>query len=231
MGISYVPGVGPTNADIATAVAAPSAATIASTVAASVPTLSQINTAVNTQTNNSAIASAVAGAVPNLSQINTAVANNSSPFGGSWVNVGVTSPSGVNSISFSGLSGYRYYRLFVAVINLTGSCNLQLRLNSDSSASYSYGNGGGSSGNILRNATELNLAGGGVVSPRDYIIDFPSANSTSVDKMMFTVQGSLNANHASAGGVWANTSAINRIDLFLSGLQNGDWYARLIGTN
>jgi hypothetical protein len=52
MAINQIPGVGPTNADIASAVAAPSAATIASTVAASVPTIAAIQTAVTTYGNS-----------------------------------------------------------------------------------------------------------------------------------------------------------------------------------
>jgi len=72
----------PSAASIATAVAAPSAATIASSVAGAVPTLAQINTAVNTQTNNSAIASAVAGAVPTRAQIQSDITSLGNTYNG-----------------------------------------------------------------------------------------------------------------------------------------------------
>lgn len=63
MAINSIPGVGPQNSDIATAVAAPSAATIASAVAAP---------------SASTIATAVAAAVPTSAQITTIVQNNAS---------------------------------------------------------------------------------------------------------------------------------------------------------
>lgn len=137
MPINNLPGVGPTNADIATAVAAPSAATIASTVAGSVPTLAQINTAVNTQTNNSAIATAVAGAVPTLAQITSTVqANAGSPFGGTYTNLGTTAlPQNSTSYTLSGLSGYKYLRIACSFF-LDGTYTPLIRFNSDSGNNY-----------------------------------------------------------------------------------------------
>jgi len=160
---SLNPGVGPTNADIAAAVAAPSAATIAaavaapsaatiaaavaapsaatiaSTVAASVPTLAQINTAVNTQTNNSAIATAVAGAVPTLSQINTAVANNA-PSPNAWTVISTISPNNtVGSYSFTGLSGYKTYKLLVTTQAIGAVVPFNAQINSDTNTNYAYG--------------------------------------------------------------------------------------------
>lgn len=135
MAIDIIPGVGPQNSDIAAAVNAPSAATIASTVASSVPTLAQINTAVNTQTNNSAIATAVAGAVPTLAQITSTVQSNAgSPFGGTWTNLGSTNYN-TNSVTISGLSSYRYLR-FSFILNNGESNNYYIRLNGDTATNY-----------------------------------------------------------------------------------------------
>ncbi len=141
MPINNLPGVGPTNADIATAVAAPSAATIASTVAGSVPTLAQINTAVNTQTNNSAIATAVAGAVPTLAQITSTVqANAGSPFGGTYTNLGTTNlPQNATSYTLSGLSGYKYLKIGCNFF-CDGGYTPTIRFNSDTNTNYLQSN-------------------------------------------------------------------------------------------
>ena len=96
MAINIIPGVGPTNADIATAVAAPSAATIAAAVAApSAATIAAAVAAPSAATiastvaapSSATIASAVAAAVPTISAINTAVANNA-PSPNAWVHLG-----------------------------------------------------------------------------------------------------------------------------------------------
>jgi hypothetical protein len=138
MAIDRIPGVGPQNSDIAAAVAAPSAATIASTVAGSVPTLAQINTAVNTQTNNSAIATAVAGAVPTLAQITSTVqANAGSPFGGTYTNLGTTSFN-ATTITISSLSSYKFIAGYVTCNMGNGDGSLSFRFNNDSGNNYSY---------------------------------------------------------------------------------------------
>jgi hypothetical protein len=80
MAIDRIPGVGPTNADIATAVAAPSAASIATAVAAAVPTLAQINTSVtnngNAYNGPSAATIAATVAAPSLASITSAIQAN-----------------------------------------------------------------------------------------------------------------------------------------------------------
>ena len=70
MAIDRIPGVGPTNADIATAVAAPSAASIAAAVAA--PSAATIAAAVAAPS-SATIASAVAAAVPTNASITSIV--------------------------------------------------------------------------------------------------------------------------------------------------------------
>lgn len=129
----------PTASAIASAVAAPSAATIASSVAGAVPTLAQINTAVNTQTNNSAIASAVAGAVPTIGAITSVVqANAGSPFGGTYASFAVAGTVGAQSITISGLSSYKYIKC-VAVVqnNANGRIDQFIRANGITSG-YSW---------------------------------------------------------------------------------------------
>jgi hypothetical protein len=145
MAIDIIPGVGPTNADIATAVAAPSAATIASAVAA--PSAASIAAAVAAPS-AATIAAAVAApsaatiastvAAPSLASITSAIqANAGSPFGGTWTNLGVLTSS-AQTISFTGLSSYKYLRFSFWVYNDSAGIYPSIRLNGDSSGLYTF---------------------------------------------------------------------------------------------
>jgi hypothetical protein len=108
MAIDRIPGVGPQNSDIATAVAAPSAATIAAAVAAP---------------SAATIASTVAGSVPTLAQITSTVQSNAgSPFGGTWTN----------------LSSYKYLRFTFYCQNGVGTWSMPIRFNNDGNANYRF---------------------------------------------------------------------------------------------
>ena len=86
MGIARIPGVGPLNSDIATAVAAPSAATIAAAVAApsaatiaaavAAPSAATIATAVS---NSAAVSAQITAAVPSAATIAAAVGTSFNP--------------------------------------------------------------------------------------------------------------------------------------------------------
>jgi hypothetical protein len=131
---SLNPGVGPTNADIATAVAAPSAATIAAAVAA--PSAATIASAVAAPS-SATIASAVAAAVPTISAINSSVAANApSPY--AWTLIASTTPSNTaNNVVFSGLSGYKSYKILTGRTFCQGAAGAQyLRINSDTGSFY-----------------------------------------------------------------------------------------------
>lgn len=133
MAIDRIPGVGPTNADIATAVAAPSAATIAAAVAA--PSAATIAAAVAAPS-SATIASAVAAAVPTIGAINTSVANNS-PSANAWTLVASSAPSGVSTVTFSSLSGYKKYRIIISPnMTISNGGGVSLRINADTT----YGN-------------------------------------------------------------------------------------------
>lgn len=236
------PGVGPTNADIATAVAAPSAATIASAVAApsaatiaaavAAPSAATIASAVAAPS-SATIASAVAAAVPTLTQINNSVATNSSaPFGGTWVNLAVSSTNGVNGVTISSLSGYRYYRVYASCESMSGSNRLALRFNGDAGNNYSYFWGSMSpSGDVLRLHTQANLSPV-LNGSKAVMIDIPSANSTATDKMFFTLAAASSSGAGGiAGGVWANTAAITSITFYDTQGNTGNWYVRVLGSN
>lgn len=115
MPINNIPGVGPTNADIATAVAAPSAATIASSVAAAVPTIGAINTSVSTY----------------------------APSPHAWTLLGTITPAyTATSVTFTGISGYKTLKLVSARIEVAGNPfgGPALRINADATTNnYSWG--------------------------------------------------------------------------------------------
>lgn len=137
MAIDRIPGVGPTNADIATAVAAPSAATIAATVAA--PSAATIAAAVAAPS-SATIASAVAAAVPTTAGITSIVqANAGGAYSGTMTNLGFLTMGGVNSVNFTGLSGYKYLQFFIVGVSpAVSNSDFSVRMNNDTSNSYSW---------------------------------------------------------------------------------------------
>jgi hypothetical protein len=82
------------------------------------------------------IATAVAGAVPTISAINSSVLTNASPYGGTVTNLGFVSGNGVNTVTFSSLTGYKKLVLFWQGIDSATSSNFRVRLNTDVSANY-----------------------------------------------------------------------------------------------
>ena len=85
------------------------------------------------------IATAVAAAVPTTAGITSIVqANAASPYGGTITNLGFVSGNGVNTVTFSSLTGYKKLVLFWQGIDSTGSSSFRIRLNSDSGNNYAY---------------------------------------------------------------------------------------------
>lgn len=83
---------------------------------------------------------AVSSLVPASSGItvadgNTAGWNNTSP---SWTLINYTNPSSVSSITWSGLSGYKSYKVFCRGIVFNGTQGLGIRINGDSNGVYSH---------------------------------------------------------------------------------------------
>jgi len=227
MAIDRIPGVGPTNADIATAVAAPSAATIAAAVAA--PSAATIASAVNAPS-AATIATQVAASVPTLSQINTSVANNSSPFGGTYTNLGTTTLSGT-STTISGLSGYKYLKMWVYFTPNDNGQRFIWRINGDSSAIYSYAlrNWTGNNSNVIatRNATSFGVTNNAndVSQINGFEIEI-ARNDSSVYKFIKSkgiVREGATATMHSSTGVYASTTVISSITFSLaSGFSIGN---------
>lgn len=220
MGIDRIPGVGPTNADIATAVAAPSAATIAAAVAAP---------------SAATIASTVAGSVPTLAQINTSVSTNASPFGGTWVLISnQTLGANANTISFSGLSSYKYLKIIAALSTVSSSqSEMYIRFNGDTASNYSYANSFLSTGSyakvvnpsqsystsIIQIASPILNPSGGCVATIEIF-----RNDSSVLKNVKSFATYQDANtgntNVTVDGHWWSTSVISSMTLFTS---NGNY--------
>jgi hypothetical protein len=186
MAIDRIPGVGPTNADIATAVAAPSSATIATAVAAAVPTIGAIN---------------------------TSVANNA-PSANAWTVISSVTPSGTSTV-FSSLSGYKKYRIVYFNTN-TSESSLTIRLNGDTGSNYahSYVNGNSSTTNYTVNTTDSISLNAGNTSGKWGILEFENASVGTNKIVTITGGGRAGQNTFIKGiGMWRNTAAITSITM------------------
>jgi hypothetical protein len=222
---SLNPGVGPTNADIATAVAAPSAATIAAAVAA--PSAATIASAVAAPS-SATIASAVAAAVPTTAGITSIVqANAGSPFGGTYTNLGFQSGSGVNTITFSSLGGYKYLRFVVMGFypSAGGPADIGFRFNGDSGSNYKFHMaGGGTSGTPAFNYGDFSTYGficsSGNQNTVYFDFEIPGSNSSAhkIARCLggFHYTGGQYVNNTSGFTYWGSTAAITSISIFLT---------------
>lgn len=228
MAIDRIPGVGPTNADIATAVAAPSAATIAAAVAAP---------------SSATIASAVAAAVPTTAGITSIVqANAGSPVGGTWTNLGRVDLNGLQGATVSSLSGYKYLKFFFGLTPGVTNMRLQLRFNGDTAANYWFGLGSANSsgpdeaGSQVAQ-TSITLHGSASVNNRvSGILEIENANS-GIYKMTNTIStpnyASSRAAVTTSVGCWNSTAAISSVT-FLNhypSTYEGNSYIFCVGGN
>jgi hypothetical protein len=221
MAIDRIPGVGPQNTDIATA------------VAAAVPTNTSITNAITTNAASSgvtmaAITSAIttnaASAGVTLSAIGTQVANNS-PSANNWTVI-ANSGTGWTTFTFTGISGYKTLRLFAPRMTCASASGIFIRINSDSSTS-NYFNARAATFNNAISATSVasndSIQFGLTVStdPAVFDLTFEFANATNVPK---TVTGRVAM--ASSGfttiadgykGYYVPSSAITSLQVFMGG--------------
>lgn len=230
MAINNIPGVGPANTDVATA------------VAAAVPTLGQINTAVNTQTNNSAIATAVAAAVPNSTQITSIVQANAGGFAGQAT---LLATQNANSAATTTLSWSGTYKQIIVIgtngFGWNGTGQTLIAPNNDTTSGnysniikayqqttqyantvsngYSYG-----AGYWIGSITNTNN------SYFECIFDY--ANSSAPKMVRSQAYNGTAPLHWESWGVWNNTAAITSITVRTNGaaiFTSGQ--IRVIGVN
>ena len=230
MGQSVYPGLGPTNADIATAVAAPSAATIAAAVAA--PSAATIATAVAAPS-SSTIATAVAAAVPTLSQINTSVSTYA-PSSNNWTVVATATPNNtVNTYTFSGLSGYKLYKV-VYYITMSAIDRVGLRINGDAGSNYTYAysniSSGGASGDVISGGTLYGINASGSPAIGYYLINNATIGAYK-DIQFNSGTGGVSARNGFGTGVWQNTATITSITVLSSSNNFTAGHIALLGAN
>lgn len=238
---SLNPGVGPTNADVATA------------VATAVPTLAQITSAVTTNAasagvTNASIASAItanaasagvtmtaitnaitsnaASAGVTLAAIGTQVANNASRFSATWTNLGFVSSAAQSSVTFSNLSGYKYLRLICNYMSCSNNGALNLRFNSDSTPNnyhwfntYIQSGSQGLSASIGSNEMRLTDTMSASSSMMTYL-EIDNSNYAVTKKVFFQSSWQSTSGQWTLGpqgqGIWRSTAAISSITLYPS---------------
>lgn len=227
--------IGPTNADIATAVAAPSAATIAAAVAA--PSAATIAAAVAAP---SAATIAAAVAAPSSATITSAVtaAGNSAGWGASpnaWTVVSSFNPnSTTGTYTWSGLSGYKAYKLvFSTTVNT--QCAVFLRINGVSTASYAYASYNPAAPNSFDSTNGTDARFGSTVDSWIHgEILFPDA-TLAVNKIakgfVHYRQAGGSSMHPSWWSTNQNTAAITSISLIMNGSSFTNGTLTLLGAN
>jgi hypothetical protein len=158
MAIDRIPGVGPQNTDIATAVAAavPTIAAITSSITTNAASAGLTNASITSAGNAAGwgatgpTTTQIAAAVPTLAQITSSIttnaasagvtmaaitstvqANAGSPFGGTYTNIyNAIVANGTTTVTVSGLSSYKYLK-FQLYANVNASSDLFITFNSD----------------------------------------------------------------------------------------------------
>ena len=247
MAIDRIPGVGPQNTDIATA------------VAAAVPTISAITSSITTNAasaglTNASITSAgnaagwgatgptttqIAAAVPTLAQINTSVANNA-PSPNNWTVITSTNTNNTaNTYTFSSLSGYRSYKIIYSGNHQTSASQLCLRFNGDTSAIYNtgyFGYIGGATGSADFSNDKMPLgptmAQTGTYNSIEAIIDNVTLGCYKPVKAWIIGTSAGSNVSINFNGMWRSTATITSITFFTGSsvnLTNGN--ITLLGVN
>jgi hypothetical protein len=200
MAIDRIPGVGPTNADIATAVAAPSAASIASAVGA--PSLASITSAIQ--------------------------ANAGSPYAGTITNLGFVTAHGASTATFNGLSSYKYLRLYFHGLQMTSNnIDFTFRLNGDSSNIYTWSGlrqrDNNATNIVYQGSTQPYHYIGGVgnsTSSTNGMIEFTNSNSSAHKQYNYEFcwydPGNPSIEYAKGNGMYLSTNAISSLTIGIS---------------
>jgi hypothetical protein len=255
MAIDRIPGVGPQNTDIATAVAAavPTIAAITSSITTNAASAGLTNASITSAGNAAGwgatgpTTTQIAAAVPTLAQITSAVttnaasagvtnasiatqvANNASPYGGTWATLASISTPGTPSVSVTGLGGYKYLQIMFSYWGFNTSDSLRMRFNNDtSSVYYNFTAGSGGSEGAISD-TQFRLA------PTTNFLRFNAmfeirGSNVSVIKMYsgfaWGAAGNLNAGFGI--GTYDSSTAISSIQLFSGSGSNMDSGGRFL---
>jgi len=205
-----LPASGPSLAEITSA--------ITSNAAPATVTMPAITSSITTNAASSGVT---------LAAIGTQVANNASPYGGTWANVATTSATAVSTITVSGLTGYKFLKIFCVVENVSAAY-MRYRLNGDTGSNYNYWTHTSGAGTDIGRTADTSIivrrddTGGG-----GFIFDIPLANSTGHNKYIEEI-GGRSGSLMTGRGVWNSTAAISSFTLFG---PTFDTYIRVWGAN
>jgi hypothetical protein len=140
-----------------------------------------------------------------------------------WTQLGFTNPSGLTSLTFSSLGGYKYIKVVGIQFSTTNSAtNLRLRINADSTAAM-YINGGvqysGTNGTVaIRSAgptTGFDLGSYDTSAQNNYIeLEFINPTQTDGKKIVnynFPANDGATVRHNIGSGIYNSNSAITSI--------------------
>jgi hypothetical protein len=152
---------------------------------------------------------------PTLAEIQTAVSTYSTPYNGTWTDLGTTSISGSSSVTITGLGGYKQLKIFVYLEPSTASY-VTMRLNGDTGSNYGYVNSNSTTSAQSYPTTGMRLGPSSGASVIGYLTISP-ANSTTSKKTIFSDSNFSHANtSANFTGVWLSTAAITSATFVLN---------------
>jgi len=151
---------------------------------------------------------------PTLAEIQTAVSTYSTPYNGTWTDLGSTNFTGSSTATITGLSGYKQLKLFLWLSPST-SVIQSMRVNGDTTTNYAYGHASASiqaEGYAVDNMRLASGTGGTVIG----ILTISPANSTSSKKMITAENYQVASTPAVFAGTYLGTSAITSVTFFLN---------------
>ena len=154
-----------------------------------------------------------------------------------WQLVTSATPSGVSTVTFSGLAGYSRYRILAPNLVPSGSASLQLRINADSGAKYNYGtigNNNGYMGSLVSTLDTFYTAyASGASTATSQQIDIENALLLAPKFITSTFNASVSSQWLAFNGFgnYITTSALTSITLLMSANNFSTGTIYLLGAN
>jgi hypothetical protein len=127
---------------------------------------------------------------------------------------------GVNTFTFSGLSGYKSYKIITPLMSCGGSSTLQMRINGDSAFNYSMGyHGGNTSGFNSPGQAQFNIFNSSG-TPFQFVANINQANSSGNKSVDIDYLGQGGEAALKLWGSYGTTSAVNSITIFNANNNN-----------
>lgn len=150
---------------------------------------------------------------PTLSEINNSIST-LSPSPNNWTLLGTWTLGGVSTFTFSGLTGYKTYKIVTPPMLFASlASNTRIRVNGDTGNNYAVlGNGPNGAFNDL-GSNNYGLANPGTNTALAFVFTISEAN-TAGNKSISAFYGDNANNVFDFGGSYATTSTVNSITIF-----------------